>query len=109
MIKDVDPVVIGVLGVVTIGIGITQANPDTRALMERRSAAEMFQSAATIESRAMDAAKVITEARQSCTPVTQVSDQVLYSFPAGTVICDGRATATLDQAGRATVIVGVVQ
>ena len=109
MIKEVDPFLIGALGVITIGIGITQANPDTRALMERRSAAEMFQSAATIEARAMDAAKTITEARQACTPVAQVSDQVLYSFPAGTVICDGRSTATLDRAGRATVIVGVAQ
>ena len=109
MIKEVDPFLIGALGAITIGIGITQANPDTRALMERRSTASQLQDAAAIEARAMDAAKTITEARQNCVEVAEVSDQVLYSFPAGTTICDRHSTATLDAEGRATVIVGVVQ
>ena len=109
MIKDVDPMVIGVAGAVLVGMGFSYTNPATRALMMQRDTATKLEQAAVIEARATEAASTITAARQGCTEVSAVSPDVSYQLTPGTAICDGNTTAIIGSDGIPTLIASEVK
>lgn len=104
MIKDIDPMVIGVAGAVLVGMGFSYTNPATRALMSQRDTATKLEQAAVIESRATKAATAITAARQGCITVSTVNPDVSYDFIPGTSVCDGKSTAVIGPDGHPTLI-----
>ena len=95
MVKDINPIYIGVAGLVLSGVGYAQLNPTTQALMVQRDMVQGLQQAAVMESQTQIATQLIAESRQNCTAVPSISEESVYRLPDGTAICDSKSTATV--------------
>jgi hypothetical protein len=109
MIREVDPLALGLAGFACLGIGLSFANPNTRALISQRNTATQLQQAVQVEIRATEAAKAIAAARANCTRVARVDPAATYHLPPGTAICDGRISAIIGTDRRPTLLAQEVQ
>ena len=104
MIKDIHPLVPLSMGVLLLGGAISHFNPDTRTLMAQRQQSQQLQRAVLIEKQNSEVMQAITQIRANCVRVAQVNPTAVYQLPPGTVICDGRTTATIGSNGVPTLL-----
>jgi len=109
MIKQIDPLAIGLIGIVAVGMGFTRLNPNTRALMTQRGTAQQLEQAAIVGERATEAASLVANTRQNCTPVATVDPALTYDLAVGTPVCDSQVSAIIGSDGKPTLIAQVVE
>lgn len=109
MIKEIDPLTIGLAGIVAVGMGFTRLNPNTRALMSQRDTAQQLEQAAVVGERATKAASLIADTRRNCTPVATVDESLTYDLPTGTSVCDSSTSAIIGTDGKPTLIAQKVE
>jgi hypothetical protein len=109
IIKEIDPLTIGLAGIVAVGMGVTRLNPNTRALMTQRDTAQQLEQAAVVGKRATEAASLIADTRRNCTPVATVDPALTYDLPTGASICDSSVSAIIGTDGKPTLIAQKVE